>query len=289
MKVYKSINITIGNTDFTIIFFGKYGLTDDGWYAEYHTHPFIEMHIMHTGSVRLKSQNKEIVFSENNVCIIPPRIFHAIEPLTNIIHKTSVYLEIKKNKKKTEDTYTNFSKLFESKSPAIYKYSTAYLTELIKALNSNDTLNVILTCKIQNLFSLILTEIYEKNSFVSPLDDTDEVTEYASKLLLKIESFFNSTTLKNITEENLAQKLNISTTQLRRLIRKHFCCTFRDLILGYKMELAKDFIKKDELSMNEIAEKLGYETYSGFYRSFKCLIGFTPEEYKHFNTKNNGM
>ena len=187
MKIYKSIKITIGNTDFTINFYGKYGLTYDAWFSKHHSHPFVEMHIIHTGSVRLKLQKQEHIFTENNVCIIPPRIFHAIEPLTNIIHKTSVYIEIKKNKKNTEDTYANFSNLFESNSPAFYSYSS-YLSDIFDSLNLNDMNNAILTCKVQNLFSLILAEIYEKIVSETPVDDTDEVTEYASALLLKIES-----------------------------------------------------------------------------------------------------
>ena len=279
MKIYRSIKFTIGNTDFTITFYGKYGLTYDVWFSKYHTHPFVEMHIIHTGSVRLKLQHQERIFTENNVCIIPARIFHAIEPLTNIIHKTSVYLEIKKNKKKTEDTYANFSNLFESNSPAIYSYSP-YLSDVIDSLNSSDMNNTILTCKVQNLFSLVLTEIYEKITSSTPIDDTEEVTEYASNLLFKIENFLNNTVLKDVTEESLAKELNISTPQLRRLIRKHFRCTFRNLIWDYKTETAKDLIKKDELTMSEIADKLGYETYSGFYRSFKSKTGIAPEEYK---------
>ncbi len=280
MQVYKNITLTIGNTDFTVIFSGKYGLTDDVWCTGNHTHSFIEMHIMHTGSVRLNAQNRERIFRENNVCVIPPGVYHAIEPITKIIRKTSVYLEIKRNNKKIEDTYTQFSKLFESHCPAIYKFSSEYLIGFIKTLDSYDAENAILNCKIQNLFSLILAEIYEQISIHLPLDEENDVTGYTTKLRLKIEDFLDITSPKNVTEEAFAKHLNISTTQLRRLVRKHFRCTVRALVLEHKIEIAKELIKKDMLTMNEIATHLGYETYSGFYRSFKSLTSLTPEEYR---------
>lgn len=280
MSVYKNITLAIGNTDFTVVFSGKYGSTDDTWCASNHTHSFTEMHIMHTGRVRLNAQNRKRVFSENNVCVIPPGVYHAIEPITKIIRKTSVYLEIKRNSKKTEDTYTQFSKLFESDNPAIYKFSSEYLIGFIKTLDSYDAENAILNCKIQNLFSLILAEIYEQISVNSPLDEENDVTGYTTKLRLEIEDFLEITSQRIVTEEALAKHLNISTTQLRRLVRKHFRCTVRTLVLEHKIEIAKELIKKDELTMNEIATHLGYETYSGFYRSFKSLTGLTPEEYR---------
>ena len=106
------------------------------------------------------------------------------------------------------------------------------------------------------------------------------MTGYTTKLRLEIEDFLEITSQRIVTEEALAKHLNISTTQLRRLVRKHFRCTVRTLVLEHKIEIAKELIKKDELTMNEIATHLGYETYSGFYRSFKSLTGLTPEEYR---------
>ena len=280
---YKNITFSIGNTDFKIIFQGKYGHTDTSWYAPYHSHPFIEIHIMYSGSVKMISDSTDKIIKDGNLCIVPHGVFHAFEPLTASAQKTSVYLEIKQNKKKTADTYSHFLKLFNSNVPLVFEYSPTYLTETMKALNSSHDTNIILTAKIQSLFTFIMADVYESMLLSPKNEDGNEETDYASTLLLKIEGYLSSTPINDVTEDLMAKSLFISTSQLRRLIRKYFNCTFRSFILAQKIETAKYKIAEGKMTIEKIATSLGYETYSGFYRSFKSITGLTPEEFK--NTK----
>ena len=280
MSVYKNIHFSIGNTNFKIIFYGKYGHTSDSWYAPYHLHPFSELHLMYSGSVRVKSENNYYTVEEGNLCLLPSGVFHAIEQVSDIVEKTSVFVEIKKSKNKTSDTYSIFSKLFLSQSPLIFDFSPVYQAEITKVLNSSSEINAILTSKIQSLFTLIFTDLYEKTLIPSPQDELIAETDYKSNILLKIEDYINKTDLNFITEESMAKSLFITTSQLRRLLKKHFRSTFRSFIKAQKIEIAKNYISKDNLTMHEIAKDLGYDTYSGFYRSFKSVTGVTPEEYK---------
>ena len=45
-------------------------------------------------------------------------------------------------------------------------------------------------------------------------------------------------------------------------------CTFREEMTHRRMEAARQLMKDQSLSLTEIAEKVGYQSYSGFWKAF---------------------
>lgn len=56
--------------------------------------------------------------------------------------------------------------------------------------------------------------------------------------------------------------------------------TLEKYIIGQKIELAKEWLVYDELSLSEISWKLGYKNVSYLSSQFKQLTGFSPTEFK---------
>ena len=48
-----------------------------------------------------------------------------------------------------------------------------------------------------------------------------------------------------------------------------------------RVELAKTLLLKGELSVEEIAYRVGYSSKTSFYRAFMRVTGATPAEYKN--------
>jgi len=76
-----------------------------------------------------------------------------------------------------------------------------------------------------------------------------------------------------------------------RSLRRHLAdagTSFRDLCSEVRMELAKDYLQKTGLTVQEIAFQLGYAQANNFYRAFRSSVGMTPLAYRlEFN--NTGV
>lgn len=79
--------------------------------------------------------------------------------------------------------------------------------------------------------------------------------------------------------EQVSNILNVSVTTLRRQLQKEET-SYQKLKDETRMEAAFHFLSCLELSNNDIAEKLGFDEPSAFFRSFKKWTGQTPGEYR---------
>lgn len=79
--------------------------------------------------------------------------------------------------------------------------------------------------------------------------------------------------------EMVASLLNMSTTTLRRQLQQEET-SYQKLKDECRMEAAFHYLSCPELSNNDIAEKLGFDEPSAFFRSFKKWTGKTPGEYR---------
>ncbi|VUD48036.1 putative HTH-type transcriptional regulator [Thalassocella blandensis] len=79
--------------------------------------------------------------------------------------------------------------------------------------------------------------------------------------------------------EAVASQLNMSVTTLRRQLQKDDT-SYQRLKDECRMEAAFHYLSCQELSNTDIAEKLGFDEPSAFFRSFKKWTGQTPGEYR---------
>ena len=77
----------------------------------------------------------------------------------------------------------------------------------------------------------------------------------------------------------VASHFNISVRTLQRKLADEGH-SFKEIIETLRQEFAYAYLKKEELSINEIAYLLNYNDASGFIRSFKRWTGMTPREWR---------
>ena len=80
-----------------------------------------------------------------------------------------------------------------------------------------------------------------------------------------------------VTEEDLANSLNMSKRTLHRKLRDQGT-TFRSLLTQVRKDLARFYIQNLDYSITEIAFLLGYADIRAFSRAFKSWFGQTPTE-----------
>jgi len=79
--------------------------------------------------------------------------------------------------------------------------------------------------------------------------------------------------------ERCAEKLGVSVRTLQaRLTRSDV--RFSDILERQRIELAKDYLKQDQMSLDEVAILLGYSEQTSFGRAFKRWTGSTPQKFR---------
>lgn len=79
--------------------------------------------------------------------------------------------------------------------------------------------------------------------------------------------------------EDVSGLLNVSITTLRRQLQKEGT-SFQRLKDECRCEVAYYYLQYTELNNNDIADKLGFDEPSTFFRSFKKWTGYTPGDYR---------
>ncbi|MGL5380575.1 PocR ligand-binding domain-containing protein [Clostridium sp.] len=86
---------------------------------------------------------------------------------------------------------------------------------------------------------------------------------------------------EKITIDSVSENIFISTSYLCYLFRKNLSCTVNEYITRVRIEKSIQLMKKRELSMVEIINKVGFSSQSHFTKVFKKIIGVTPGNYRN--------
>lgn len=81
--------------------------------------------------------------------------------------------------------------------------------------------------------------------------------------------------------EQVANHLGISQRTITGTIQKTFGCHFKTYLNQLRIHESKRLLKKSDLSMGEIAFKVGFNTQSHFNRVFKSMEGISPTEFRN--------
>lgn len=82
------------------------------------------------------------------------------------------------------------------------------------------------------------------------------------------------------TVADLCKKLNYSRIHLNRLFKKDFGCTPHEYLIQTKLRYASSLLINSEMSISEIAMKVGFSNASQFNADFKKEFGVTPGAYR---------
>ena len=92
-------------------------------------------------------------------------------------------------------------------------------------------------------------------------------------------SIMNMVKPKFPTIEEVASSLNLSVRSFQRKL-KEFGKTYKKLLDEVRLDLAKSYLRKPELSIGEIAFLLDYSEPSAFVRFFKRCANVTPNKFR---------
>lgn len=92
---------------------------------------------------------------------------------------------------------------------------------------------------------------------------------------------FIQTNYRTVTLEELARRFYLSVPYLSKYIKEKSGKTFCDTVSEIRMQRACTLLRGETISVEKVAEKVGYPSVEHFNRQFKKRYGSTPLEYRN--------
>lgn len=127
-----------------------------------------------------------------------------------------------------------------------------------------------------------ITKVLKGNGFELIDDSISRTVEKIKKIIISVIQEYED---ENLTKINfpllIASEINKEYSSLSSLFSKNEGITIEHYIILQKIEKVKEYLKYDELTLSEIAYKLGYSSVQHLSRQFKKNTGLTASEFKN--------
>ena len=138
-----------------------------------------------------------------------------------------------------------------------------------------------------NKFDLpLIRNILETNGFELLDDKHAQLIEKIKTLIIDKIYKGSEVELESINfSKYLSETLSVSYQHISHLFSSMEDITIEKYIILQKIERVKELLVYEELSLSEIAYKLGYSSVQHLSGQFKKITGFTPSHYKELKDK----
>ncbi len=103
---------------------------------------------------------------------------------------------------------------------------------------------------------------------------------FHTKAIEQAKEYIQFNCQENLSIPDIARQCNLSTSHFRKLFQEHYQQSPRDIYINAKIRLACDYLSYTQMTVSEIALKLGFSTIHNFSRSFRNVIGNSPIAYR---------
>lgn len=124
----------------------------------------------------------------------------------------------------------------------------------------------VLTNTISDISNKLSEKKTELEMFESGLD----------KAVAYIESHFK----EDISLNKIAEMFHFEASYFSKLLKKRFGMTYTEYVMTLRINMAKDYLKKTDYSIEKIAFIVGYKDDKYFREIFKKCVGVSPARYR---------
>ena len=224
----------------------------------------------------LKSNTSDAIVEKGQFVLIPPNFFHRTE-LSPSVSRYAVLFTVSPSSREGD------SSAFGSLETPLVSSSfdvDYYAKKAFGAMKSRAD-----AYKIKHYLTglfISLTELTESQAHNN--DHPSCGGRPSRRESLKIRGLIDDIVTLYYAEDDLGGKIadaiHMSRRNTARIVNKLFSCSLSVLVTRQRMNCALSFIRDTDMALYDISAKVGYNTYSAFYKAFKKYYGKSPEEYR---------
>ena len=235
----KEVTVNVSGDDVSVLLQGSF-FKYSGGETPVHMHTYPEIHICNCGTTRFLIDGEEICIEENEMIVIPDSIYHKLysDPGVKRLAFQAI-IPCKKVKKYKLDPHQ--VEVLVSETEKYVKSGSQY--------------------GLCGAISYIMSLVVESSK--------NRIRDISDRGFM-IHDFFMYNYNRHITLADLAKELNLSEKQAARSVRKYFGTSFSEELTKRRIEAARHLIETTDIPLREIAEQVGYMSYSGFWKAYRA-------------------
>ncbi|WP_077619350.1 AraC family transcriptional regulator [Bacillus sinesaloumensis] len=252
-----------------------------------HKHDYIEVNYVYHGQLKQTVGSEPLTLKQGELLFLNQHIEHEIQAsneediIINFIIKPE-FFDFIFSFISTDNTITKFifSSLFNNSQSGQFLYFMVSEVENIQELVQKIIEEIINPTNLSDstiklYMGLLLIELIKNVNKVKHKEE-NEPSEYIIVESLKyIDTHYRTASLYDLSE-----RLNQTHYSLSKIIKKVTKLTFKELLQERRLIKAKELLEHTKIPVTHVAEEIGYDNISYFYRIFKKKYGVTPKQYR---------
>jgi AraC family transcriptional regulator len=130
-----------------------------------------------------------------------------------------------------------------------------------------------------------LREVLESNGFELLDDRKTQLIEKVKLAIIELVHQAGEQELHTNTSAYIAEKVGLDYNYISSLFSSFEGTTIEKYLILQRVERVKELLVYDELSLKEIAYRLGYSSVAHLSNQFKKITGLTPSHFKQIKTE----
>jgi AraC-like DNA-binding protein/mannose-6-phosphate isomerase-like protein (cupin superfamily) len=258
--------------------------------TQFHTHDYIELAYIVEGEFQQRIMGKDIKFKKGEICLIDKNCLHQDYLFFN--KSTILFIGLANEifdevmvEKIEEEGILNFLRMALMKQKDIQQYvhfkpknlednqiETLLLT-LLTELECNDEASKYI-CK--GLLIRIIHQISTKYEFFL----SNEQRKKMNWLVFEEITNYIKENYKGITIKDLVSRFHFNEDYYNRLLKDKTGMTYSEYVQNIKLTHAQTLLKTTSMTVDEVANQVGYHNKGYFYKIFVNKFGMTPSKYR---------
>ena len=252
---------------------------------ELHAHSYYEILLALEGGLYLAlSDGEGRTLGIGDLCLIPPGVYHGTCPLEESSKKLALRFRYERESGNDEALYRRFCGTLSACKDVIHLPDERGMVGLIDQLREEilepGSATKEYTETLLNQFYLLLMRRLDARQGLDTETGREKAEDDREERRIWIEDYFQEFYGESITEEHMAEKMNLSKRQVSRVLSEIYGKSFRQLLIECRLNRAAQLLLSTEKSVEEIAFEVGYTSLSGFYSAFRQGFGVSAGKYR---------
>lgn len=247
--------------------------------ARSHFHKVYEIYYLVENEVIYFIDEKAYLVKPGMVIVVPPNHNHLMFPVNeNSRKRYLIYLP----EEFAQDSLQNVPDLLRKFSNKAFSVgpNEKYIEQLFnELLNEYKNGNTLLQKSLLDEILVALNNVFDNGSqSFSEMGTQDNLSEPMSSIVKYISEHYS----ENITLGTLSEKFYLHPAYISRLFKQKLNISFSCFLRNIRISKVMFLLKESDYSINQIAQKTGFDSSTTLCRFFKRNVGLSPLQYRKY-------
>ncbi len=275
MNNFNILQVPLGKIKADVLYVANILQAESDISTPFHYHHYLECHVIVSGKCIITTEKSKYNLNSGDICVIPKLMAHTVEHSSGDLKKGVLTFTFERGKKETYQDFLFFNSVFNIKD--VFVVNDQELCDWLLNNAGSGEEDAFQKIKRQAVFSFFLIRISEIITSSEKLNMTDNTGAAFDERIFFIEEYISTEYASDASLAKLSKIMHISERQINRILKKYVGRGFCELLSKQRMIVAVELLERKEIPITEIADKVGFESYSGFYSAFKKSFGVSPE------------